>query len=104
MHRTKRIKFEAFPCRVCLKNCENNQSSICCDLCNCWLHTDCINLPQEVLDIYKKETDLSFYCSACALDGRSRYVMHYLVIELIVNESNFKSMCSIHVHTLQTAD
>jgi hypothetical protein len=80
MHRitTKRQKLGGlipFPCRACLQNCSDGQNSICCDLCNCWLHDDCINLTEELKSVYNKEPELSFYCATCALDERKRYAV-----------------------------
>jgi len=47
MHRTKPARLEAYPCRVCLHNCTEEEASICCDGCQSWMHADCIRYVEQ---------------------------------------------------------
>jgi len=75
MHRKKRVRLEAYPCRVCLQNCTDSQASICCDGCQTWMHADCIRMSDAVLQSFA-DADVSFLCRACACDSTTgRYVV-----------------------------
>jgi len=71
--RAKKNKLTPYPCPVCLKECRDNHSSICCDLCQSWLHAACIEMPESLLLYYASDgIDVPFYCRRCACrpDGR----------------------------------
>ena len=71
----KRMKIGAHPCGVCLQNCTDNDNCICCDLCQSWLHTQCIGMTSETLSVYSSDVlQLQFYCRRCATHEDGRYV------------------------------
>ena len=62
--RTRKYKY---PCSVCHSPCiDRVQNSICCFLCDKWVHQKCTNLTLEQFHKYTKEdNDDPFYCNNC---------------------------------------
>ena len=59
-----------FPCLVCKSPCiKNRQDSICCNLCDEWVHRKCTDLTPAQFNSYAS-TDIPYYCTNC-LHGNS---------------------------------
>jgi len=65
MKTTKRLRLQAYPCRVCLQNCAFGEASICCDGCQSWIHSACINMTDAILRDFSAE-ERTFLCQSCA--------------------------------------
>ena len=67
--KTRKYKY---PCIVCSSPClENRQNSICCTICDNWVHQKCTDLTLEQFNTYCDEDNNDpYYCTNC-LFGRS---------------------------------
>ena len=74
----KRMKIGAHPCpdrAVSAYRTARIMTCICCDLCQSWLHTQCIGMTSETLSVYSSDVlQLQFYCKRCATHEDGRYV------------------------------
>ena len=64
-----------YPCLVCLSPCkENIQDSICCTLCDEWVHHKCTDLTFEQFKLYcsPDHADDPYYCTNCLYGNCSK--------------------------------
>lgn len=52
------------PCKVCKKSCKSNQNSLCCDLCDIWIHLKCTELSVSQFNTFVNST-LPYFCNCC---------------------------------------
>ena len=57
-----------FPCGVCAGPVKSNQKGILCEICNTWLHTRCIGMPDSVYSKLQDSTD-PWACRRCLSDA-----------------------------------
>ena len=73
-----------FPCVKC-KNCvRTNQKSVCCDLCNNWVHFKCTNLSVEQFEQLSRDIQLPYHCDNCnpnPTNSRSSSSNHLSLLE-----------------------
>ena len=53
-----------YPCPVCTKGVED-EDSICCSICEKWVHLDCTNLTPSQFKFLNDNGDEAFYCPKC---------------------------------------
>ena len=56
------ITIENLICNICLKLALTD--CIYCDLCNTWIHRNCLKLTKQTLNILSKSS-LSYFCKTC---------------------------------------
>ena len=63
-HRTRKYKF---PCLVCGSPCIEGQNSICCFICDNWVHQKCTDLTLEQFNTYllPDHADDPYFCTYC---------------------------------------
>ena len=58
-----------YKCLECDHPCKNTERALLCERCNCWVHSACRGVSDEVYDtFYKESTNLAcfrFYCAKC---------------------------------------
>ena len=62
------VRHYKYPCLVCGGPCcENTQNSICCSVCDEWVHLNCTDLTLEQFYSYTSSENLSkpYYCTNC---------------------------------------
>ena len=57
-----------YPCMVCSKPVKINQKGICCDSCDDWFHTKCLNMDDRT---YISNCSCSWFCEQCGLPNSS---------------------------------
>ena len=58
------INHPKFACKICVKNGQDKDKAVQCDLCEVWIHIKCSNL--NYLDYrYLQNCDESWYCIEC---------------------------------------
>ena len=64
----------AYSCHVCSVECNQADNSYCiqCDGCEAWIHTNCINMSVDQLNLYSLLSHAQFFCSMCAKDASGR--------------------------------
>ena len=59
-------KSKKFPCNVCGKNVRGNAKSVCCDICDNWVHIKCNGISASKYDeLCLEDNDESFFCIKC---------------------------------------
>ncbi len=56
-----------YPCGKCQKPVKSNQKGICCDVCDFWFHTRCINMSDNIYNAHIHQQELSWLCNSCAV-------------------------------------
>ena len=97
--KTRKYKY---PCSVCQSPCLGNerQNSICCVICDTWVHLKCTDLTLEQFNNYcKEDNDDPFYCSNC-LFGKTTSddpdipdSTSYSVIHNLLNRNDIPDFC-----------
>jgi hypothetical protein len=62
-----------FPCLCCGENCNKNQQSVRCIMCQLWAHRDCLKMPDNTfkhLDEQAKEGTAFWVCRPCQSFGQ----------------------------------
>ena len=59
-----------FPCCFCAKPVKRNHKGLCCDFCNCWLHTSCCAVDDHNYDNLSISS-CSWICFDCGLPNFS---------------------------------
>ena len=70
----KTMKFQ-FPCLVCGRACiDNRQNSICCNICDEWVHLKCTDLSLEQFHalVSPDHTGTPYYCTNCLYGSTPR--------------------------------
>jgi len=44
---------------------EDERFMVCCDRCDDWFHGECLNMSEEVMELYNNNPDLDFICPFC---------------------------------------
>ena len=52
-------------CFVCVGSPEDERFMVCCDRCDDWFHGECLNMSEEVMELYNNNPDLDFICPFC---------------------------------------
>ena len=59
-------KSRKIPCNVCGKNVRGNAKSVCCDICDNWVHIKCNGISASKYDeLCLEDNDESFFCIRC---------------------------------------
>ena len=81
-----------YPCLVCLSPCkENIHDSICCTLCDEWVHRKCTNLTLEQFKTYcsPEHAEDPYYCTNCLYGNCSK---QNLENQICLNASDIESI------------
>ena len=79
-----------FPCSICTKIIDDNDSSIYCDKCNLWMHIKCNNL--NVLDYqYLNENDDPWFCLKCNTELFPFGTLNNKTFNQYINSSNIQN-------------
>ena len=54
-----------YPCKKCNLNIPQNTNSICCDICDTWLHVNCAGLTLKIFKKIIKDETSTWYCTPC---------------------------------------
>ena len=53
-----------FPCGICKKTVRANHNTVCCDICNKWVHISCNNITRYCYRKLQKD-EMPWYCKIC---------------------------------------
>ena len=78
-----------YPCLICHRPCTKNQNSICCSICDEWVHQTCSNLTYNQFKTYcsPEHADDLYECENCRLGEASSQYLGKLPCQSI-NQSN----------------
>ena len=54
-----------FPCKKYLNDCPEGADSICCDVCDQWLHVSCSGLTHKKFKQLSEDQNSKWYCKLC---------------------------------------
>ena len=78
-----------YPCKICKNEVKDNDALICCDICNMWSHTECVNISPKTYVKLQDDDDVSaWYCPICVrslpfLDFRTKELKIFLSSDTI---------------------
>ena len=89
-----------FPCKVCNKSCKSNQNSICCNICNFWLHLKCTSLTFSQFQYYIYNVNIPFFCEHCISESLPLDCLgsHATLSPPITIDDNYLSVNEINKH------
>ena len=53
-----------YPCKICKNEVKDNNPSVCCDICNMWSHTECVNMSSKTY-VNLQDVVSAWYCPIC---------------------------------------
>ena len=56
-----------YPCMICDKAVRWRQQAICCDSCDRWCHSACIEMPPSIYSVLENHMSYSWICCTCGL-------------------------------------
>ena len=59
-----------YPCMLCSQPVKINQKGICCDSCDHWFHTKCLNMDARTYNILSNSS-CSWICEQCGLPNQT---------------------------------
>ena len=98
---SRSIKYK-FPCLVCGSPCrERTQNSICCSICDSWVHQKCTDLTLEQFNTYTMpdHADDPYYCVNCLFGHAPNDHLEkpdstsHTVLSNILNRENISNYC-----------
>ena len=80
-----------YPCSICNRSCQKNQSCIQCDKCNKWCHIKCDGTSQteyNYLQTTNENPDIKWFCLCCTMKFNYQNIPFTLSDDLDLNNIN----------------
>ena len=82
-------KVRRYNCRVCEEKVKETEKGICCDVCEYWHHTKCLNMSDTNYKVYRKDS-IQWVCQTCIKAQKEANALYEMIIVMMKNAEEDK--------------